>query len=415
MNYTIRVANENDELVDTIQGQDINDVLHKVVKLKMKAMDWGTESEYKKIRIRLSKEMALITTTNIQKNTVSEFDILKKAIDKIPELPKNFLLSEFNDKNPEPIEPKMPEPPTLLEIPPKPNPLDNKYLPKLGLTDKMFSSRKQNILAEADSLYKNDYKKWEEQKSKIEDDNKKIQSVHLTKINLMQKEYEQKYDQWYIGWEKVFNQQKKFRNDYELKVAEVVEKYCELILLQSHQKLDFYEKKIFLKYTPDTSILFIEYHLPDRNSLTNIKEIKYVSARDEFEEVSFTENALNKRYEDVLYEITLRSLNELFLTDKSNAIDSIIFNGIVESTDPSTGQKINPCIISISVSKQKFLSLNLKGVILKDCFRGLKGISAAQLHTLTPIPPIMEINKEDKRFVEGYDVVKDIDNSTHGD
>ena len=74
--------------------------------------------------------------------------------------------------------------------------------------------------------------------------------------------------------------------------------------------------------------------------------------------------------------IALRTLYELFRADEAKAIDSIVFNGIVDTIDKSTGQNIKPCIMSIQVSRDEFLAIHLQQVDPKSCFRKLKGVSA---------------------------------------
>lgn len=112
-----------------------------------------------------------------------------------------------------------------------------------------------------------------------------------------------------------------------------------------------------------------------------------------------------------MYQIALRTLHELYEADVVNVLDSIVFNGWVNSVDKSTGHDVNACIMSVNASKDEFMAINLKNVDPKACFRQLKGVGSAKLHGLSPVAPIMTINKQDKRFVSAYDVVEGIDQS----
>ena len=60
-----------------------------------------------------------------------------------------------------------------------------------------------------------------------------------------------------------------------------------------------------------------------------LKEVKYIATRDEYKESFITDAAVRKMYDKLLYDITLRTLHELFEADALNAIDSIVFNGWV--------------------------------------------------------------------------------------
>jgi len=92
-----------------------------------------------------------------------------------------------------------------------------------------------------------------------------------------------------------------------------------------------------------------------------------------------------------------------------NALDSIIFNGWVESIDKSTGKQVDACILSVQTIRTVFLSINLACVDPKLCFKNLKGVGSSKLHSLTPIAPIISISREDKRFVSSYEVANELD------
>jgi restriction system protein len=74
---------------------------------------------------------------------------------------------------------------------------------------------------------------------------------------------------------------------------------------------------------------------------------------------------------------------------------------------------VNGCILSIQVSKPEFMNINLANVDPKSCFKKLKGVSAAKLTALQPVRPILQLNKDDKRFVAAYGVADALNNSTN--
>jgi hypothetical protein len=58
--------------------------------------------------------------------------------------------------------------------------------------------------------------------------------------------------------------------------------------------------------------------------------------------------------------------------------------------------------------KEEYMSLNLERVVARDCFRKLNGQSSGSLYHLSPIRPILELNTEDKRFIETRDIIIEI-------
>jgi restriction system protein len=118
-------------------------------------------------------------------------------------------------------------------------------------------------------------------------------------------------------------------------------------------------------------------------------------------------------FDESIYKITLRTIHELIEADKANAIDAISFNGWVNATNRATGKEENNCILSIQVKKNEFSDIDLANVDPRICFKNLKGVAGSKLSAITPIKPIMQINKSDKRFIESYDVAKQLDDTTN--
>lgn len=193
---------------------------------------------------------------------------------------------------------------------------------------------------------------------------------------------------------------------------EAIVDYNKMVLSTSKYPESFPAEAI-VDYIPETRMVVVEYSLPDISALPTVKEVKYVATRDDLQEVYVTEAWLNREYDSVLYQIALRSLYELFQADAGAAIDSIVFNGWVNSIDKATGKEVNACVLSIATSKTEFMGINLANVDAKACFKKLKGVSAAKLTALQPVRPILQINREDKRFIPAYDVAGALDSSSN--
>ncbi len=186
--------------------------------------------------------------------------------------------------------------------------------------------------------------------------------------------------------------------------------YCEMVLANSEYP-DYFLQEWDLDYQPEAKILIVDYSLPDIDRLPTVKTVKYVISRDEFTETNLSSTALTKLYDGLLYQIALRTIHELYEADVINSLDSVVFNGWVDSTDKATGQNTNSCIMSLQASKDEFLAINLEKVDPKVCFKQLKGVGSSKLHGLTPVAPIISIDKEDRRFVSAYDVVDGVNES----
>jgi restriction system protein len=188
--------------------------------------------------------------------------------------------------------------------------------------------------------------------------------------------------------------------------------YIEDVLSQSEYP-DNFPKEYRLEYIGATKTLVLDYELPNQTALPNVKEVKYVASRSEFQEVPISDAWIKKTYDEILYQISLRTLYELFQSDEANALVAVVFNGWVRSIDKATGSEVHACVMSLEARKDEFLAINLAHVDPKACFKKFKGVAASKLIELSPVKPLFLLNKEDSRFVDGYAVAEGLDERTN--
>ena len=288
---------------------------------------------------------------------------------------------------------------------------DPKYEPRLTLLDKIFPSRKEAAITAAKGRFEKDYELWETAKRK---------NAAKFKLNAqLQAVYEEKMNQWESNKREFLERQElhnsevdKRRAEHLAGVPEAIVDYCESVLSASDYP-DSFPQGFDIDYNAQTRTLIVDYDLPSIDDMPKLKAVKYVQTRDEFTESFLSASAANKLYDNLVYQIALRSVYEFYEADAVDSIHSIVFNGWVRSVDKSTGQEIHPCIISLQVGREEFSSINLANVDPKACFKSLKGVGSSKLYSLTSIPPLMNIDREDSRFVASYAVAGDLEDSTN--
>ncbi len=301
---------------------------------------------------------------------------------------------------------RAPSKPKPESIPDPPKESSMLYQPDFGLLDKIFSSRKEQKIIAAKELFKKDYKRWAQKKEET-----------LKKNADSEKEYQSQSELWQVEKQKFIDKQikkneslEKKKEKYFKKDSKAIISYCESVLSNSVYP-DFFPQKYDLDYNPDTKILILEFSLPSIDEMPNVKEVKYVQSREELVETYLPESTINKLYDSLIYQTSLRTIHELYQADVIEALESIVFNGWVESIDKATGKKVNACIVSVQANRAEFLAINLSSVDPKLCFKNLKGIGSSKLHSLTPIAPVLTISREDKRFISSYEVADELDES----
>ncbi len=203
-----------------------------------------------------------------------------------------------------------------------------------------------------------------------------------------------------------------FRNDWESAKIGAIEKYFRVVFEGSTYPQD-YQKEFDCQYDVASKTLVVSVELPPKSAVPHTLEHKYVASQDQIIPVDMKPKEFDAFYEDCLYRICLRTVHEVFQSDDRAYIQSVVFNGWVRGVDPKTGQGFHSCIISCQVSRQEFEGIDLRFVSLKECFRNLKGLAAGPLSELAPVRPIMNISREDPRFVASREVIEHLDSSTN--
>ena len=185
------------------------------------------------------------------------------------------------------------------------------------------------------------------------------------------------------------------------------------LVLEASDYDGLFEKAYVIQFQPEDGLLMVSYDLPSPSVMPTTKTVKFVKATGELKETLITEREQKANFEAVSYQVCLRTIHELFEADVDRNIKKVLFNGYVDFIDLRTGQEARACLLSLLVDRDAFDAIDLSRIDPKACFKSLKGVSAATLASLTSVPPIMEMNKEDRRFIEGRDVVQTVDESVN--
>ena len=410
--YEIEIFHDYFNKYQLIRGDEQNIVIQRA-NAKMAEWDeaWAKKSDREKHiqNIDEKKKLALDKTEEAQEILDSLSNLLKDAFQKDPTFNWENLKNWSDYPVPKPTRKDLSEP-----IHPKfdPEPERNwpKYEIKFGFLDNFSKSRRDNKEKEIDDLYKKEHSKWELDRAELRKKyDEQITQYHLDKEK-QEREFMSSIEKWeqdnlaFIKKRDVSNAEIEDQKNLYLKGdSKTVVDYCDYVLSTSTYP-DCIRTSYVINYNPDNKILLIDYSLPSPNAIPATKEVHYVQSTDKFIETSITELQLNKIYDQILYEITLRTTFELLKADTANALSSVVFNGYVKSLSASTGKEINPCVLSIQANKSEYLEINLGNVDPKACFKQLKGTGSSKLYSMTAVAPIMKIDRSDKRFITSYSV-----------
>lgn len=290
-----------------------------------------------------------------------------------------------------------------------------KEVPTFSFMEKMFKLKKEQKIKEDEDKYSAVLANWEKDKESIDQHNHQLDLDYEKQL----KAWENEVSQWEAEKKEFLDQQdalnagiEQQKKKYLSKDPAAIYEYFDIVLNSSKYPESF-PNNFEIEYNPDNKMLIVEYELPSQKVIPTIREVKYIATRKELKEILMPKNQINGMYDEIIYKITLRTLHELLESDMVNAIDTISFNGWVKSINKATGKEENNCILSIQAKKEEFVNIDISNVDPKTCFKSLKGVASSKLRTLTPVQPILQISREDKRFVDSYEVEDKIDNSTN--
>jgi restriction system protein len=310
--------------------------------------------------------------------------------------------------------------PTRPEAEPIPKePSREPYAPHLSIADKLIPGRRNQKKAEAEKRFVAAHAEWEQSRSAVEKRNR---------------DREEKYRRELSGWE---SRQKEFADSWKRRDPKAVRAYCEAILkaspypciaasvaeiairqpfsdsLVATEHPDTFPRAFELDCAAETGTVVVDYELPAKEAMPSAKGYKYAVGGDKVVPVPMPRTSVEQTYESVLYQVALRTVYELSRSDGASALDYAVFNGWVSALDSATGRRAHTCILTVQAGKKEFHEINLADVDPKACFRKLKGISGARLAAMSPVRPILQMNREDKRFINARPVMDALDTSTN--
>jgi restriction system protein len=324
------------------------------------------------------------------------------------------LKDRTNFPEPRPTPPPAPPAPAPRPIDPEPTLHFAQYQPRLSFLDRLIPGRRAAIEAACQARLRVDHDKWEDRVEEATAALVEARRAHGVALARHERVWAEANAAWearqaaFLTAQRTNNEAiENQRLAYQAGKPEVIAEYCDMVLSASTYP-DYFPKEFELDYVAETKILIVDYVLPPPDALPTLRDVKYVASRDELTEQHVSEGQRAKTYDSVLYQVALRSIHELFEADVISALAAIVFNGIVTSIDRGTGNPVTACVMSLHAERDEFVAIDLSNVDPKTCFKSLKGVGSSKLHSLAAVAPVMEMRRDDARFVAPYAVVDSI-------
>lgn len=199
-----------------------------------------------------------------------------------------------------------------------------------------------------------------------------------------------------------------FEADYHRGVQDAVASYCSMVL-EASQYPDGFPQQFKLAYVPESRQVVVEYELPTVAVVPAVKAYKYVKTSDTVTEAPRPQTQIKALYASVVAQVAIRTVHELLEADTGRHIDTIVFNGVVDTTDPGSGRRVRPCLVTVRTTRDAFGALDLAHVEPLACLKHLSAGVSKSPSELVPVRPVLEFSMVDPRFIAESDALSELD------
>lgn len=210
------------------------------------------------------------------------------------------------------------------------------------------------------------------------------------------------------GARKQHEQVDTFEADHRRGDLDAVVSYCSMVLEASAYP-DGFQQRFKFAYVPESRQAVVEYELPTVDVVPTVKAYRYVKQSDSIAESARPQSQIKTLYASVVAQVAIRTVYELIASDKAGHIDTVVFNGVVDTTDPGSGQRIRPCLVTVRATRESFSQLDLTHIEPLACLKHLSAGVSKSPAELLPVRPVLEFNMVDPRFVAESDALSELD------
>ncbi len=199
-----------------------------------------------------------------------------------------------------------------------------------------------------------------------------------------------------------------FKADFHAGKPAAVMQYFALVLEVSRYP-DGFPQRFRLAYVPESHQLVVEYELPGYDRILAVAAYTYVKSGDKVTEKARPSRERQQLYRSLVAQVTVRTLHELFEADRAGLVETIVFNGHVETINAATGKTERPCLVTVRTTREALMDRDFARVDAEACLLDLAAGLSKSPAELVPVRPVLEFNMVDPRFVEEADVLSGLD------
>jgi len=164
---------------------------------------------------------------------------------------------------------------------------------------------------------------------------------------------------------------------------EAVQEYVSIVLSNSVYP-EVFAVAHQVQFEPKTAELMLRVLVPKPGGIPEIKSYKYTKAADEITATPLAQKSCRDRYEGAIHQVALRSIHEVFESDRRGLIKTIRMEVGTKAIDPATGLNTYVPFVVVAADRESFLKFNLSAVIPANTLERLGAALSKNPYGLVP-------------------------------
>ncbi|HEV7239170.1 MAG TPA: hypothetical protein VGQ36_08005 [Thermoanaerobaculia bacterium] len=143
---------------------------------------------------------------------------------------------------------------------------------------------------------------------------------------------------------------------------EAVQEYVSIVMSNSAYPGHFTVTHEF-EFDPASAELKLRVLVPGPDTILETKAYRYTKSTDEITSTSMSQKACRDRFASVVHQVALRSIHEVFESDRRGLIKTISLEVGSNTIDPATGLPTYVPFVVVGAERQLFLTFDLSAVV----------------------------------------------------
>lgn len=267
--------------------------------------------------------------------------------------------------------------PNLMQPTPKPEPLvappEPQYVEPVaprGL-DALFGGKKKHavLIAKTREAFASEHASWQTEVSKMPAAQLRLQQKYEQEEQKRQAAIQKAREQYDVECQQrvLAAQEENLKLDTLIQglaygVEEAIQEYVSIVLGNSSYPESF---PVEHDFTFDSALkeLRLTVLVPAPQVIPAIKEYKYVRAKDEIASTALTLKDQKDRYASAVTQVALRTLHEIFESDRAGRIETIALSIVTEAISAATGLLTRTPLVAVATDRATFLTFDLSNVV----------------------------------------------------